>query len=284
MPQGARPQGKIHYGRPIASWDVYVDDFLGLVQVGVHTRRRVKRALLYTLDTVLRPRNDHDSDYRQEPASTKKMAKGDACWDTVKTILGWILNTLDNTISLPPHRLTRFRTIISSVGPTQRRVALKKWQHILGDWRSMALAIPAAIGLFSVLQDVLKSSNGHRVRLITHTHAFLQDFSWLVEDVGSRSTAIAEVIPDSTPATRGACDTSGQGLGGVHFIPLHTGQVLPILWRRHWPADVPSRLVSSTNTHGTITNSELELAAIITQFDILAHAVDIRSHTIHNLS
>jgi hypothetical protein len=46
------------------------------------------------------------------------------------------------------------------------------------------LDIPAAIGLFSVLQDALKSRNGHWVRLTTHTHAFLQDYSWLVEDVG----------------------------------------------------------------------------------------------------
>jgi hypothetical protein len=107
------------------------------------------------------------------------MAKGDACWDTVKTILGWILKTLHNNIALPPRRLTRLRTILSSVGPIQWRVALKKWQQIHGELRSMALAIPAAIGLFSVLQDALKSSNGHRMRLITHTHAFLQDFSWL---------------------------------------------------------------------------------------------------------
>jgi hypothetical protein len=107
------------------------------------------------------------------------MAKGDAWWDTVKTILGWILNTLHNNIALPPHHLTRLRTILSSVVSTQWRVALKKWQHIHGELRSMALAIPAAIGLFSVLQDALKSSNGHRVRPITHTNAFLQDFSWL---------------------------------------------------------------------------------------------------------
>jgi hypothetical protein len=284
LPKGPRPSTASHYKRPIALWDVYVDDFLGLVQGGTRTRRRVKRALLHTLDTVLRPLDGHDSPFRQEPASTKKMAKGDATWSTVKTILGWIINTLDKTISLPEHRLLRLRAILSSIATTQRRVSLKKWQQVLGELRSMALAIPAAIGLFSVLQEALKSSDGKRVRLTTHTQAFLHDFRWLVEDVGSRPTEIAEIVPDAIPATKGACDASGLGLGGVHFVPLPDGRTLPMLWRQKWPASVPARLVSSSNPTGDVTNSELELAATIAQFDVLAQAVDIRSHTIHNLS
>jgi hypothetical protein len=43
----------------------------------------------------------------------------------------------------------------------------------------MALVIPADIGLFLFLQDALKSIDGHRVRLVTHTHAFLQESSWI---------------------------------------------------------------------------------------------------------
>jgi hypothetical protein len=57
-----------------------------------------------------------------------------------------------------------------------------------------------------------------------------------------------------------------------------------MIWRSRWPATIPKRLVSSSNPHITITNSELELSATIAQFDILAQSVDIRSHTIHNLS
>jgi hypothetical protein len=67
---------------------------------------------------------------------------------------------MDNTISLPPHRLLRIQEILACIGPIQRRVSLKKWQQLLGELRSMALAIPAAIGLFSVLQDALKTSDG----------------------------------------------------------------------------------------------------------------------------
>jgi hypothetical protein len=120
-----------HNGHPLALWNVYVKDFLGLVQGLVCTRRRVKRALLYTLNTVLHPLDAQDSQHHQDPASTKNMEMGDAFWDTIKTILGWIINTLDKNISLPPHLLIHLRDILLSIGSGQRRVALKKWQHIL---------------------------------------------------------------------------------------------------------------------------------------------------------
>jgi hypothetical protein len=54
------------------------------------------------------------------------MTQGDACWMTVKTILGWIVNTLENTISIPYNRLVRLREILASIRPGQRRVALKQ--------------------------------------------------------------------------------------------------------------------------------------------------------------
>jgi hypothetical protein len=150
----------------------------------------------------------------------------------------------------------------------------------------MVLAIPAAIGLFSVLQEALKLGDGHRVRIPPppHTHTFLQDFVLLVEYVGSRPMEISEIVTDSSPTTHGACNASVLGLGGVHFFPLRNGQFLPMLWRSCWPTAIPKRLVSGSNPHGSITNSELELAATIAQFDILTQSIDIHSHAIHNLS
>jgi hypothetical protein len=236
------------------------------------------------LDTILRLRDEADSCHRQEPASTKKMAKGDSAWSTVKVILGWVVDTVANTIYLPVHHLTRIREILASIGPTQRCVSLKKWQQILGELRSMALAIPAAIGLFSVLQEALKANDGHRVRLTCHTHDFLHDFRWIVDDVGQRPTAIDELVPDQLPSTHGACDASKKGLGGVHFATLPNGQLLPLLWRESWPSSVAKQLVSTSNPTGTITNSDLELAATIAQFDILDQSFDVRSHTVHSLS
>ena len=36
-----------------------------------------------------------------------------------------------------------------------------------------------------------------------------------------------------------------------------------LVWRHPWPADIIYDLVSSTNREGTITNSDLELSALV---------------------
>jgi hypothetical protein len=150
----------------------------------------------------------------------------------------------------------------------------------------MATAIPAAIGLFSALQEALqhKTTCGSGVRLTRHTRAFLEDFRWLSNDVTSRPTTISETVPDVNPSTRGAADASKKGMGGVHFVPTRDVSVLPLLWWASWPLSVQNRLVSHDNQSGDVNNSELELTASVAQLDVLAQNIIIREHTVHILS
>ena len=57
--------------------DVYVDDFLLLAQTQ-HKQRQVLRAALHSIDAVFRPLDRADHPTRKEPASVKKILKGDA--------------------------------------------------------------------------------------------------------------------------------------------------------------------------------------------------------------
>lgn len=95
----------------------------------------------------------------------------------------------------------------------------------------MAIAIHAAIGLFSVLKEALpnKTPCVKWVHLTQHTQYFVFDSKWLAVDAVSRPTNINKLIPDAQPSTRGADDDSKKGMGGVHFVPLGNGQVLPLL-------------------------------------------------------
>jgi hypothetical protein len=127
---------------PVKYWDVYVDDFVGMVQGSPKHRQHVKRTLLSSLDVVLRPLDDQENVHRQEPASVKKMLKGDATWATRKVVLGWILDTCTMTIQLPPHRVTRLFELLDSFALRQRRTTVNKWQKLLGELRSMVLGIP----------------------------------------------------------------------------------------------------------------------------------------------
>jgi hypothetical protein len=150
----------------------------------------------------------------------------------------------------------------------------------------MVLAIPGGRGLFSVLQEVLKKQcdNGTRVRLTPIVHSVLQDFRWLATDMVWRPTRIAELIPSRLPATLGTQYASGIGMGGVHFVPLPNGRVQPLLWRSKFDEHVQSQLVTFDNTGGTVSTSDLELAASVAQHDVLAQQVDVREATIHNLT
>jgi hypothetical protein len=69
---------------PVKSWDVNVDDFIGMVQGNYGHRQHVKKIMLTSLDEVLRRLDDQDNVQRQEPASIKKMLKGDVAWATHK--------------------------------------------------------------------------------------------------------------------------------------------------------------------------------------------------------
>ena len=270
--------------RPVQYWDIYVDDFLGLVQGNKWHRRAVKRILLQSLDRVFRPLDNNDVPDRQEPASLKKLRKGDGAWTTQKTMLGWQIDTADRTITLPPHRIDRLRDILAHIRPGQKYVPTKQWHKLLGELRSMAMALPGANGLFSLLQEAFRHEEPgrNRLRLTAPLHGFLEDFRLLAADISSRPTRIAEVVPDVYPATLGACDAAGTGMGGIHFIPDDDGVITPILWREPFPVAISQRLVSFDNPTGDITNSDLELAGSIAQHDILACFADVTERTVHN--
>jgi hypothetical protein len=91
---------------------------------------------------VFRCLSPSDGPFRQESASIKKMQKGYTTWATRKYILGWTVYTLQMTIDFPVHRATHLFNILDSVPSHQGRTSVKKWQNLLGELRSMVLAIP----------------------------------------------------------------------------------------------------------------------------------------------
>ena len=106
--------------RQLATIDVFVDDFIGAAQGPPARLNRVRRILLTAVDQVFRPVDPDDSIYRNEPSSVKKMLQGDANWGTCKTILGWIIDTVAMTISLPPRRLQRLADILTEIPLSQK--------------------------------------------------------------------------------------------------------------------------------------------------------------------
>eukprot|EP00536_Pseudo-nitzschia_multiseries_P017358 jgi/Psemu1/50546/gm1.50546_g len=243
-----------------------------------------KRVLFKLLDKIFHPLHATDTPYDQEPASLKKILQGDATWTTKKVILGWLINSINKTISLPPHRVERLKEILHSIAPTQRHVPIQQWHKVRGELRSMALAIPGSIGLFSILQEAFqhKEPNRQQIRLTKRVQSFLRDFQWKATDLSKRPTAIVELVPDIFPATLGACNALGADMGGIHFVPLPDGKIQPLMWRQSFPKWVFTQLVTFNNPEGTINNSDLKLAGSIAHNDVLAQAACVTARTTHN--
>jgi hypothetical protein len=266
---------------PLNAVDVYMDDFILLSQLPRPDRVVARRTVFECIDSVLRPISDGDNPFRKEPNSTKKLAQGDAAWSTRKVILGWLFDTVERTIELPPHRIERLQEILASVPRHQNRTSRQKWQRLVGELRSMILAIPGGRGLFSQLQSVLTHSAApnpsDRLRLSPAVHDQLDDFRWLAASLVNRPTRWGELV-DSDPLFLGTVDASGLGMGGVW---LNTnGNLPPLMWRFRFDVALRARLVSAANTLGDITNSDLEHAGTVAHQDILALQYDIREATL----
>ena len=274
MPEPALATSSAPLDSPLAYVDVYVDDFCNLVQGNRRRRRMVRRILLHAIDSVFRPLAPSDGPSHKEPISVKKLRQGDGSWNTAKLILGWVIDSVRQTITLPPHRLERLQSIFNDLRH-QRRVSVRHWHRVLGELRSMVLAIPGGRGLFSVLQTGFRHSDKHRIQLDAGIRAQLDDFEALATDLGSRPTRLAEIVPDAFGAI-GPVDASGQGMGGAWFTVDHR----PLVWRQRFPPDIVSRLVSSSNPGGDLTNSDFELTGVVAHQDIIAQAHDVREATL----
>ena len=264
--------------RPLAYIDVFVDDFLGVAQGSAARRNRVRRLLLQSFDEVFRELEEGEEP-RQEPVSVKKLLKGDASWAVAKILLGWLVDSVRGTIELPPHREERLVQLIGTF-LERKRTSLKKWRQLIGELRSMTVALPGSEGLFSNMQSALTKAlqSGSRVRIGRHEKAELSDWAWLADSLCTRPTSIAEVV-HKQPAFGGDCDAAKPGMGGVLFN-LRSPTAAPILWRHPFPDHVQRRVVSFDNPGGDINNSQLELAGALAQHDIAAQAWDVRHCTI----
>ena len=244
---------------PTAYTDVYVDDFLLLAQTQ-HKQRQVLRAALHSIDAVFRPLTPDDPPTRKEPASVKKFLKGDASWLTFKRVLGWDINSQTMTIHFPPHRADRLREVLQWLRSPRERLSVTKWHQMLGELRSVSLALPGTRSLFSMLQHALSRSDQCRVRLTQRIYDVAADFLDLVNSVATRPTRLYELVP-TAPAYIGACDASQRGTMGGVWLDV-TGATPPILWRTPFAPHISTALVTSANRRGTLSISDFELTGM----------------------
>ena len=129
-------------------------------------------------------------------------------------------------ITLPLHRLERLEAILSAITWSQCRIVVDKWNQVLGDLRSMAIALPGARYLFSQIQEALCHVKEKRVTLSKVVHEALVDLRWLAENVSNLPTRIYKIVP-LRPTVNGYHDASSYMCGSV--VLLGSTVILQIL-------------------------------------------------------
>ena len=114
-PPSNRPLSK-----PLAATNVFVDDFVQLGQGAPKRMKAIRRHLWTAVDKTLAQPDAADPP-RNEAISLSKLEKGDGAWATRKTILGWILDTLRQTLELPPHRKVKLAGLLRGSSRAQPR-------------------------------------------------------------------------------------------------------------------------------------------------------------------
>jgi hypothetical protein len=187
--------------------------------------------------------------------------------------LGFLVNGETKTVRISEAKAT---DIISELRRILKKktVQLKRYQRIVGKLRHVALILPGIKGLFSPINKALQGEP----RVIglgknSDVRAAFLDLVHMVADLAERPTHVKELVPGDDHYT-GYCDACAAGAGGVWL----SGDlnIRPIVWRVQFSAYITSQVVSTTNPRGSLTNSDLEMAAVLLHYMVLQQEVDLR--------
>jgi len=254
--------------------EVYVDDFLGLIQAPSQTQAlHFTRAILHGIHKVFAPSDNGAPD--DEPIAIKKLNQGDGRWATTKEILGWVFDGIAKTMTLPTEKVNHILQDLHII-TRQRTVSVKTLQRMQGRLMHATHGIPNGKALLSPLVAlVAKHHHNQRahVQLDQATMQSLRDWQAILKTSSANPTLCSDLVP-APPDYTGYCDASKMGAGGVWF---GTNKQLPaIVWRISFPDDIQKQICSDSNPLGTLTNSDLEMAGLVCQWLVLECLADLQ--------
>jgi thiamine kinase-like enzyme len=106
-PTALWPYTPAHLDTPLRFVDVYIDDFMAIVQRPLHMV--TMHNLLHHLNMIF---YDVPGSPRKSVVSTTKINKGDATFNTTQRILRWDIDTVHMTVRLPAHHQQRLHTLL----------------------------------------------------------------------------------------------------------------------------------------------------------------------------
>jgi hypothetical protein len=257
---------------------VYVDDYIlaAVESPDGSALLRTGRAALHTIHGLFPPpaRSGHVDG--KDPISLKKLEAGDARWAQSKELLGFVFDGQSRTVHLTQRKALGITEAITRL-LKKTRAPVPKFQSVVGKMRHVATILPSARSLFTPVNRALR---GHPSTISLsasgEVRAALLDLRQLVTTLAARPTHVREILPAHDPDYIGYCDASAFGAGGIWFSG--TSPVPETVWRLQWPPDITAAVVSESNPTGALTNSDLEMAAVVLHLNVLEPLVPSMHH------
>jgi hypothetical protein len=217
---------------------------------------------MHNIDKVFR---DNNHQYRKESISTSKLGKGDASFQDKKKCLGWDFGGCSKTLFVAAYRREK---ALTNLGVTLQKpwATLNEWQKLLGALYSLTpQACPKA-------ED--SSHSCKRACGANETASRLP--AWSERNWRPSSSSCSP--PQGPLAWKSYYMANHATLELLMQLSLVWGGVWfpkndkAYIWHAEFPTSIQRKLVSHSYPHGTIANSNLELAGTIAHHMVLMDA------------
>ena len=131
---------------------------------------------------------------------------------------------------------------------------------MVGKLQPMHLAVPGELAHLYHTQSALAQGGEDRAWILSKFIQEIDDWKTLIAQTVARSTHLDEIFCRE-PIHLGFCKASGIGAGGVSLDTSRS--VSSIVWRHPCPTDIIMVLISDKDPGRTLTNSDLNISALI---------------------
>ena len=136
--------------------EAYIDDFIAAARAkSPEELKHISRAILHAIHDVF-PENVHSEG--DQPVSIKKMEKGEAQWNVLKEVLGWICDGKEKTIRLPEDKVNNMVSAMKEMLRCRAGTPFDKFCKLMGKLHHASIGIPAGKGFMTPLNHQLSNN------------------------------------------------------------------------------------------------------------------------------
>ena len=181
------------------------------------------------------------------------MDKGEAQWNVLKEVLGWLCDGKEKTIQLPSEKVDRIVAAIKEMLRCNAGTPFDEFRQLMGRLHHASIGVPAGKGFMTPLNHQLaKSPKKVWFRKGSLQREALMLWKELLQDAMTKPTRARELLPAS-PDYVGLKDSSRDGAGGVWLSG--NKRLAATVWRIEWPEWIKKLLDDKV-----ITINDLEMA------------------------